>query len=188
MLEFLNNIDTKLFLFLNGAHSGFWDAVMWQVSGRAQWIPLYVFILGLLIYRFRLKALWITIGTIVMIALIDQASVHLFKNVFERLRPCHEPGLEGLVYIVRDSCGGRYGFVSSHAANTFGLTVFTGRFIRNRWYWAGMACWVLLVGYSRIYLGVHYPGDILGGMALGGLFAQGTYLIMISIQRLQLKK
>ena len=188
MLEVLNKIDTQLFLFLNGMHSDFWDAVMWQVSGKLQWIPLYAFILGLLIYRFRLRALWITLGVVVVIILSDQASVHLFKDVVERLRPCHEPDIEGLVHIVRDHCGGSYGFVSSHAANTFGLAVFTGFFVRNRYYWTGMLVWALLVGYSRIYLGVHYPGDILCGAILGALIAKGVYLVITSIKSLNLKE
>ena len=186
MLELLNDIDTRLFLFLNGMHSGFGDAVMWQISGKLQWIPLYAFILGLLIYRFRLKALWITLGVVAVIVLCDQASVHLFKNVFERLRPCHEPEIARLVHVVRDHCGGSYGFISSHAANTFGLAVFTGFFVRNRYYWSGMLTWALLVGYSRIYLGVHYPGDILGGAIVGALIAKGVYLIITSIRRLHL--
>ena len=188
MLEFLNKIDTNLFLLLNGMHSDFWDAVMWQISGKLQWIPLYVFILGLLIYRFKLKAIWITLGVVTVIVLCDQASVHLFKNVFERLRPCHEPDIAGLVHVVRDHCGGKYGFVSSHAANVFGLAVFTAFFIRNRYYLAGMLIWALLVGYSRIYLGVHYPGDILCGAILGALIAKGVFLLITSIKPLQLKE
>ncbi len=188
MLEILNTWDTKLFLLLNGMHSPFWDTVMWHIGGKFQWIPLYAFLLGYMIHRFGRRSVWIVLGAIVLITLCDQSSVHLFKNVFERLRPCHQPHLAGMVHLVKDHCGGRYGFVSSHAANTFGLAVFTGLFVRRRYYWAGMLFWALLVSYSRIYAGVHYPGDILGGAILGALLAKGMYLLMISVKRLQFKQ
>ena len=187
MLEVLDLIDTRLFLVLNGLHSETLDEIMWHISGKLEWIPLYAFLLGYLIYRFRQKSIWIVLGTIILITMSDQASVHLFKNVFERLRPCHEPSLAGMVHIVRDHCGGLYGFVSSHAANTFGLAVFTALFIRSRYYWTGIIFWALLVSCSRIYLGVHYPGDILGGAVLGALLASGVYCLLTSIKPLCLK-
>jgi undecaprenyl-diphosphatase len=186
MLETLKCWDTQLFLFLNGGHSPFMDRVMWFVSGKLQWLPLYLGILALLVYRFRWKALWILLGVAALITMSDQASVHLFKDVFERLRPCHRVDLAGLVHLVNDYCGGAYGFVSSHASNTFAVAVFTGLFLRNRYYWTGMLFWASLVGYSRIYLGVHFPGDILGGAVLGSLLAWGLYRIMTSLKALKL--
>jgi undecaprenyl-diphosphatase len=186
MLETLNLWDTQLFLFLNGLHAPFLDRVMWFVSGKIQWLPLYLGILVLLIYRFRWRSLWILLGVAALITMSDQSSVHLFKNVFERLRPCHQYDLAGLVHLVNDYCGGSYGFVSSHASNSFAVAVFTGLFIRNRYYWTGMLFWAALIGYSRIYLGVHFPGDILGGALLGSLLAWGLYLLMTSIRALKL--
>jgi undecaprenyl-diphosphatase len=188
MLETLNFWDTQLFLFLNGLHSPFWDRVMWFVSGKVQWLPLYVGLLILLIYRFRWKTLWILLGVAVLITMSDQASVHLCKNVFERLRPCHQYDLSGLVHLVNDYCGGQYGFVSGHASNAFALAVFTGLFMQNRYFWAGMLFWAALVGYSRIYLGVHFPGDIIGGAMLGSLLAYGLYRIMTSIKAMKLNQ
>ena len=100
------------------------------------------------------------------------------------------PGVLGfvqdLVHLVNDYCGGTYGFVSSHASNTFAVAVFTGLFLRNRYYWIGILFWASLVGYSRIYLGVHFPGDIIGGAMLGSLLAWGWHGIMTSIRALKL--
>jgi undecaprenyl-diphosphatase len=109
------------------------------------------------------------------IALADLSSVHLFKNVFQRPRPCHEPALEGLVHIVRGKCGGMYGFVSSHAANCFDAAAISGALIRKKWFSVSIACWAAVIGYSRIYLGVHYPGDVVCGAALGAIIGWGVF-------------
>ena len=186
MLETLNQWDTQLFLFLNGLHAPFMDRVMWFISGKIQWLPLYLFILGFLIYRFRWRAAWILLGVAVLITMSDQASVHLFKETIQRLRPCHQDDIARLVHLVNDYCGGMYGFVSSHASNSFAIAVFTGLFIHKRYYWIGILVWATLVGYSRVYLGVHFPGDIIGGAVIGSLLAYGLYRIMTSIKALKL--
>lgn len=186
MLETLNQWDTQLFLFLNGLHSPFLDRVMWFISGKIQWLPLYLIILGILIYRFRWKTVWILLAVAMLITMSDQASVHLFKNTLERLRPCHQTEIAQLIHLVNDYCGGMYGFVSSHASNSFAVAVFTGLLIQNRYYWTGILFWASLVGYSRIYLGVHFPGDIIGGALLGSLLALGLYRIITLIKALKL--
>lgn len=188
MLETLNHWDTQLFLFLNGLHTPFMDRVMWFVSGKIQWLPLYLVILALFIHRFRWRTLWILLGTAVLITMSDQATTHLFKETLQRLRPCHQPQLAGLVHLVNDYCGGMYGFVSGHASNSFAIAVFTGMFVRHRYYWMGILCWATLVGYSRIYLGVHFPGDIIGGAVLGSLLACGVHHIMTSLKALKLNR
>ena len=183
MLEALQSIDTDLFLFLNGLHSPFWDQVMWWISEKVNWIPLYVLIVGYLVYRFRWKAVVILILTALLITLSDQLSVHLFKDVFRRLRPSHNEEISHLVHLVNNYRGGKYGFVSSHAANTFAIAMYTLLIIRHRYYTIFILTWACLVSYSRIYLGVHYPGDVLGGALLGILDGIFIFWIYTKIQK-----
>jgi undecaprenyl-diphosphatase len=184
MLDFLDHIDRIIFLFLNGLHSTFWDQVMWWISERFIWLPLYLLITGYLIYRYKWKIIVILILVALLITMSDQGSVHLFKEVFKRLRPCHNPEISHLVHIVKGHCGGKYGFVSSHAANSFAVASYSLLLIRNRYYTIFIICWALLVSYSRIYLGVHYPGDILGGAILGIVLGYVVYRLFIYIDRI----
>jgi len=184
MLEFLDHIDRIIFLFLNGLHSSFWDAVMYWVSGRLSWLPLYLLITGYLIYRYKWKVIIMLLLVALLITLSDQGSVHLFKEVFKRLRPCHNPEISHLVHIVREHCGGRYGFVSSHAANSFAVASYSLLIIRNRYYSIFIILWALLISYSRVYLGVHYPGDIIGGAILGIVLGFVVYRLFIYIDSL----
>ena len=184
MLEFLDHIDRIVFLFLNSLHSVFWDHVMFWISGRFNWIPLYLLIIGYLVYRYKWRVLIILLLVVLLITMSDQGSVHLFKEVFKRLRPCHNPEISHLVHIVRNHCGGIYGFVSSHAANSFAAASYSLLLIRNRYYTIFIILWALLVSYSRIYLGVHYPGDIIGGAILGAVLGYIIYRLFVIIDRL----
>jgi len=117
---------------------------------------------------------FILLGIALCVLLADQLSVHLFKNVFQRLRPSHEPELTGMVHLVRDYRGGNWGFVSSHAANTFAIATFLSLIFKNRKFWIILFSWCIIVSYTRIYLGVHYPGDIFGGALLGMVIGWGN--------------
>jgi undecaprenyl-diphosphatase len=185
----IEHLDQQLFLFLNSLNSPFWDKVMSAVSGKIIWAPLYLAILVWIGITYK-KRFWVILIFIALaVALADQVSVQLFKNVFHRLRPCHEPSLEGLIHLVNGKCGGLYGFVSSHASNSFNVALLSLMFIKKRWYSVSIVLWASVVGYSRIYLGVHYPGDVIFGALLGALIGWGVYkLYEITDNRILIRK
>ncbi|MCF7885041.1 MAG: phosphatase PAP2 family protein [Candidatus Marinimicrobia bacterium] len=167
MLDFLIQLDTKLLLFLNGLHTPLFDKIMWVISAKETWYPFYLILIALLIFIYRKKSIWIVLGLAILITLSDQISTEVLKKGFERFRPSHNDAIKNMLHIINNYRGGKYGFVSSHAANTFaGATFITNLVdIKNlRWI---MYVWAGVVSYSRIYLGVHYPGDIIGGAILG---------------------
>jgi undecaprenyl-diphosphatase len=158
----LERLDQQLFLFLNSLNSPFWDQVMHAISGKLIWAPLYLSILIFLGIKYKRKFLIILLFIILAAALSDQISV-LIKNIVQRPRPCYEPLLKGLVHTFNGECGGLYSFVSSHATNSFDVALLSLLFIKKRWFSISIVIWALVVGYSRIYLGVHYPGDVVCG-------------------------
>jgi len=188
MLDILIELDTQLFLFLNDLNTPFWDKIMWWITEKESWYPFY----GILIIAMGWRYKWNAVVTILFIALTitlaDQISVKGFKFVFERFRPSHNPELEGMVHLVHGYTGGKYGFVSSHAANSFGLAAFTSLLFRNKKFTWFIFIWAIIVSYSRIYLGVHYPGDILGGAALGILLGYLVFYLYNWIGNRYLKR
>lgn len=180
MLEKLNALDTKLFLWLNSLHTPFMDKLMWFISGKEEWVPLYLVIIGVIIYKYRWRSIYVFIAVGVFVTLADQISTNVFKEGIKRLRPSHAENLKGLVHLYTKSngevyFGGLHGFVSSHAANSFAMATFTAYLFNVKWYSISIFAWAAVVSYSRIYLGVHYPGDIIGGALLGFVIGWGVF-------------
>lgn len=178
MLEALNTIDTTIFLFLNGLHSAFFDSFMYTFSDKWVWIPFYASLLFVFIRYWKKEALWIILALVLCIVIADQVSSGIIKQLVQRPRPTRAEELEGMVHIVNGYRGGRFGFVSSHAANSFGLALFCSLLFRKKIYTWILFLWAVLTSYSRIYLGVHYPFDILGGIIVGCLSALLCYWLL----------
>lgn len=175
----LSDIDARLLLIVNGAHSPFFDAVMWCISGRWIWLPFYAVLAYLLFRRMswkRASICLVTIGLIILAA--DQTCAILIRPEIGRLRPANlNNPLSSFVHVVNGYRGGRYGFPSCHAANTFALAVFMSLVIRHKWFTVMMFSWAFVVSYSRMYLGVHYFGDLFCGATIGSLFAVLFYYL-----------
>ena len=149
------------------------DSIMILISSKWIWIPLYLFIIYKIYQKFTTQIFKILLSIGALIFLADFGSVHLFKEVFERPRPCHV--LDGIRIV--DGCGGQYGFISSHASNSFAIAFFISLLFRNNITFVCLFSWAVLIGFSRIYLGVHYPFDILGGMFWGLFVSLFVFII-----------
>ena len=178
-------LDSRLFIWLNGLHAGWLDPIMVSLTEMWPWIPIYLFWAYLLVKKYGKRSVWVFLAVAVVVLCSDQLSSHVCKPLFHRLRPCFNPELEGMVHLPRGYPGGRFGFVSSHAANTFAIATFLTAALRKSYRWIGWTLygWALVSSYSRIYVGVHYPGDVLAGAVLGVLVG----LIIWKLLRLILK-
>lgn len=176
MLDTLKQFDTDLFLWINSHHNTVADWVLWTVSQHWCWAIVLLLFFALVTLRHEPRRWWLVLAAVVLCFLLaDQGSVHLFKEHFQRLRPCH--ALDE-VRMFHTHCGGRYGFVSSHAANALAIVTFLClHYRRQGWAVAGMAVWSVLTCYSRAYLGKHYPGDLLCGALFGVVVGLSVYAL-----------
>ncbi len=181
MLKSLIEIDYYLFRIINSWHSPVADEIMYLFSHRFVWIPLYMFVIYIIIKHYKKKSAAIIVGLIITVILTDQLSV-LAKESFMRLRPSHNSVFENIIHLNKGIKGGLYGFVSSHAANVAGFVTFLFfiKFYKNKLLFVVLLFWAIIVSYSRVYNGLHYPLDIIGGWVLGIFIAFCTsYAIKI---------
>lgn len=184
MLEILDNVDASLLLFLNGANNEFFDELFWLITGKFAWIPMICVLLFCTFRKDWKTGVLVVVGIALTITLCDQVSSGIIKDAVCRLRPTRDPEIGSLVHVVNGYRGGQYGFVSSHAANSFGVAMFLAMMFRNRAFSWIIMLWAAVLSYSRIYLGVHYPGDIVCGGLLGVALGAVVYCIYIRVKKL----
>lgn len=170
-------LDKELFIFLNTLGSTTWDGFWIFLSERTYWIPLYIFLLYLLYKNFGLKKTGLILALTLLMVLFTDQITNLFKDGFQRPRPCFTPEFEGIMRGVACERRGLYGFTSAHASNHFAIALLLGLVLRNSYKWMlpVLIIWAALIAYSRIYLGVHFPLDVICGAAMGLILGWSFY-------------
>lgn len=183
MIDTLIHYDQQLLLLLNGSDSVYWDGIWMTITSVGTWIAFYVALFVVLMRSTDMRHLLLILLMLgFAILLADQGASGICKPLFHRFRPTHEPALEGLVDVVDNYRGGLYGFMSSHAANGFAIATFLSLIIRHRWATGCLYLYCGLSCYSRMYLGVHYPGDILCGGLWGVVSAMLAYRLYVYLK------
>lgn len=167
MFEQVLACDKSLFLLINSANTPFFDHFFWLFTQKLTWIPLYIVLLYIFYKTNKKESVWMIIGLVLSIVLADQISSSILKPLVARYRPSHDVSLSDSIHILNNYKGGLYGFVSSHAANSFCLALFTSLLFKNKYLSISIFSWALLNSYSRIYIGVHFPLDVIVGALVG---------------------
>ena len=175
MIDNILELDEKLLLFINGLNSPWLDSLMFSLTNNKIWAPLFLLTIIFILAKFRVKGIYILLFVGLVITLGDQISSSLLKPLVGRLRPSHEPHLEDILHIVNNYRGGLYSFVSSHATNSFGVATILWLLIGKQYKWILLFFgWAVIFSFTRVYLGVHYPSDIISGALMGTSIAVGV--------------
>ncbi|MGL4410552.1 MAG: phosphatase PAP2 family protein [Bacteroidales bacterium] len=180
MIEYLDNLDRAVTLFLNGFHTPWFDNLLFNYSKMWVWVPFYILYIVHLAIKSGRKNLWWLLAIVLTIFISDQISSGILKPLVERFRPSHDPEMKDLIHIVNGYRGGRFGFTSSHASNSVAAATLLMLIIRSRRQTIMLIVWAAIMGYSRIYLGVHYLGDVLCGSMIGVFAGWVSYSLLSS--------
>ncbi|MEH6535851.1 MAG: phosphatase PAP2 family protein [Psychroserpens sp.] len=170
MIEELVRLDTELFIYLNNLGTETWDGFWMFYTTKFNWIPFYALLAYLMYKRLNTKMFLLTLLVVALMITFTDQITNLFKKVLVvRLRPCHNGDIDGLYRLVKEYCGGKYGYFSGHASNSMAVAVFTSLMLRSKYKYIPLVLipWAMAMGYSRIYIGVHYPLDVVSGMLFG---------------------
>ncbi len=180
MFDALINKDIELLIFLNNLGTIQWDGFWLFITNKFSAIPLYLLLLYLSYKFFGVKKTVVIVVLIALLITVSDQTSNAFKYGFKRLRPCHDESISHLIRLVKSSCGGRYAYFSAHAANAMAIAVFFGLLFKNKlkYVLSILILWAFMVAYSRIYIGVHFPLDVLTGILFGSFYGLLFYMVM----------
>lgn len=183
-MEAIINLDYYLFGLINQSLSNsFFDALMPILRNKTTWYPFYILFALFLVYKWKVQGFYIILFAVLSIAISDLISSQFLKEFFARTRPCLIPEFNANINLLLDKCSGAYSFPSSHAANHFALASFLSFTFRNKGFSLALYFWASLIGFAQVYVGVHFPLDVLFGALLGFSLGYLVYKIKKAVMK-----